>query len=81
MADCAILRESGGYMVRILRAVVIALVTRHTRLIQSRIDSTLMTACTCKRRVTAGQRELRSGRMIENRTLPRRCVVTIRTSL
>ena len=81
MADCAILRESGGYMVRILRAVVIALVTRHTRLIQSRIDSTLMTACTCKRRVTAGQRELRSGRMIENRTLPRRRVVTVCTCL
>ena len=53
----------------------------HTALVQSIVDTTLMTAGACQRRVTTRQRELRVCRMVETRTLPGRCRMADRAIL
>ena len=55
----AILRQSSGHMVRILRSVVITEVTRHTGLVQTVIDAACMAAVARQRRMAARKRELR----------------------
>ena len=54
MADCAILRESGGYMVRILRSVVITNMAGNAFLRLALIDPILMAVRARKLCVTAG---------------------------
>ena len=81
VAHGAILRETPGHMVRILRSVVINEVASHAGLIQSVVRAAPVTARARQRRVAAGQRELRRCRMVECGSLPGCRGVAVRTGL
>lgn len=77
----AILRESGGYVVRVLRAIVIAAVAGNTFLGFAPVDLILMAIYTSQRCVASGQRVLSRRRVVEARSPPPCRVVTFRTGL
>ena len=68
-------------MIRIQRRAVITDVARHALLRSSLVNAVLMATGTSERRVSARQRKLRVGCMVETRALPRRRCVTDRAIL
>ena len=81
VTDRAILRKSCGYVVRILRAVVITEMAGNAFLGFALIHSILMTIDAGKRCMPTRQRELCCRRVVERSSRPACRVVAVRTRL